>query len=208
MKHTVALKQSHEFRRLYAKGKSAAALPGGLLPENRTGGNRLGLTVGKKGGGRRWCATKVRRRIREIYRTNEGRINPAMTSWWWRGSVRSLPLCQAGGLLSQADGQAGLAPGEEEAREARVLLSLIDFTEVCVTWAAALLPFYPHLLGLHALGGGKIGACKGGWLSGVSSNVSPFTGRSPSNTTRSLRATKKWRPNGYLVLRTHALCGC
>ena len=47
MKHTVALKQNHEFRRLYSKGKSAVTPYLALYyRKNRLGYNRLGITTG------------------------------------------------------------------------------------------------------------------------------------------------------------------
>lgn len=71
MKHTVALKQNHEFRRLYNKGKSAVS-PYFAIYCRKTNRpySRLGITTGVKLGN----AVKrnfVRRRIRELYRTNE-----------------------------------------------------------------------------------------------------------------------------------------
>ena len=76
MEHTVSLKQNHAFRRLYAKGKSAA-LPCLVLysRKNRLGVNRLGFTTGVKLG-KAVVRNRVRRRLREVYRTNEGRILP------------------------------------------------------------------------------------------------------------------------------------
>ena len=76
MKHTVALKQNHEFRRLYNKGKSAVARYCAVYcRKNRREVSRLGITTGVK-----LCNSvkrnRVRRRIRELYRTNEGRILP------------------------------------------------------------------------------------------------------------------------------------
>ena len=76
MKHTVSLKQNHEFRRLYHKGKSAVS-PYFAIYCRRTGRpeSRLGITTGVKLG----HAVKrnfVRRRIRELYRTNESRFSP------------------------------------------------------------------------------------------------------------------------------------
>ena len=74
MKHTVSLKHNHEFRRLYQKGKSAVSpCLAVYCRKNRRQGNRLGITTGVKLG----CAVRrnqVRRRIREIYRTNEDRL--------------------------------------------------------------------------------------------------------------------------------------
>lgn len=74
MEHTVTLKQNHEFRRLYARGKSAVA-PGLAVycRKNRSGGNRIGFTTGTKLG-KAVVRNQVRRRLREIYRTNEGRF--------------------------------------------------------------------------------------------------------------------------------------
>lgn len=76
MKFTVALKQNHEFRRLYNKGKSAVS-PYFAIYCRKTGreGSRLGITTGVKLGN----AVKrnfVRRRIRELYRTNESKFLP------------------------------------------------------------------------------------------------------------------------------------
>lgn len=76
MKHTVSLKQNHEFRRLYHKGKSAVS-PYFAIYCRKTGRpeSRLGITTGVKLG----HAVKrnfVRRRIRELYRTNESRFAP------------------------------------------------------------------------------------------------------------------------------------
>ncbi len=49
MKHTVALKQNHEFRRLYSKGRSAVS-PYFVLycRPNRRSYSRLGITTGVK----------------------------------------------------------------------------------------------------------------------------------------------------------------
>ena len=76
MKNTVSLKQNHEFRRLYHKGKSAVS-PFFAIYCRKTGRpeSRLGITTGVKLG----HAVKrnfVRRRIRELYRTNESKFLP------------------------------------------------------------------------------------------------------------------------------------
>ena len=76
MRYTVALKQNHEFRRLYQKGKSAVS-PFFAIYCRRNGRsqNRLGITTGVKLGN----AVKrnfARRRIRELYRTNESKFTP------------------------------------------------------------------------------------------------------------------------------------
>lgn len=76
MQHTVSLKQNHEFRRLYNRGKSAVS-PYFAIYCRKTGRDysRLGITTGVKLGN----AVKrnfVRRRIRALYRTNEAGLQP------------------------------------------------------------------------------------------------------------------------------------
>ena len=74
MKKTVPLKENHLFRRAYSRGKTAADSRLALyVRRNGQRGSRLGLTVSTKVG----CAVvrnRVRRRLREIYRLNEGRL--------------------------------------------------------------------------------------------------------------------------------------
>ncbi len=76
MQHTVSMKENHLFRRLYAKGKSAAvpALAVYVRP-NHSRRNRLGITVGTKVG-KAVRRNKVRRRIREAYRIHECQMSP------------------------------------------------------------------------------------------------------------------------------------
>lgn len=62
------IKENHIFRRLYAKGKSAAT--GSIvlyIRRNGRKGNRLGLTVSTKVG-KAVVRNRVRRRLREVYR--------------------------------------------------------------------------------------------------------------------------------------------
>ena len=75
MKHTVSLKQNHEFRRLYNKGKSVAG-PYLVLYCRKTNRpvSRLGLTTGVKLG-KAVQRNRVRRRLREIYRTHEAEFS-------------------------------------------------------------------------------------------------------------------------------------
>lgn len=68
MNKTVTIKQNHEFRRLYNKGKSAVS-PSMVIycRKSRLDHNRLGITVSTKLG----CAVKrnrARRRLRELFR--------------------------------------------------------------------------------------------------------------------------------------------
>lgn len=71
MKHTVALKQNHEFRRLYSKGKSAVSPYFAIYcRKNHREMSRLGITTGVKLGNA-VKRNRVRRRIRALYRTNE-----------------------------------------------------------------------------------------------------------------------------------------
>ena len=76
MKHTVALKQNHEFRRLYSKGRNAAS-PYFAVYCRKTGRpySRLGLTTGVKLGNA-VKRNRVRRRMRKLYRTNESKLRP------------------------------------------------------------------------------------------------------------------------------------
>jgi len=70
MKARVTLKKNSDFRRLYAKGKSAVTpyLVVYARP-NKRGENRLGYTVSTKLG-HAVVRNRVRRRLREIYRLN------------------------------------------------------------------------------------------------------------------------------------------
>ena len=76
MKHTVSLKLNHEFRRLYNKGRTAASpYMAVYCRKTRLPYSRLGLTTGVKLG-KAVKRNRVRRRLREIYRTNEARLIP------------------------------------------------------------------------------------------------------------------------------------
>lgn len=71
MQFSKSLKQSHLFRRLYHKGRSAAN--GYLVLYCRRSGsteNRVGLTVSTKLG-HAVVRNRIRRRLREIYRLHE-----------------------------------------------------------------------------------------------------------------------------------------
>ena len=71
MKRATTLKKNYEFRRVYKKGKSgASSLLAVYARPNRSGKNRLGLTVGAKLGNA-VTRNRVRRRLREIYRLSQ-----------------------------------------------------------------------------------------------------------------------------------------
>ena len=70
----VSLKENRLFRRLYAKGKTAASpYLAVYCRRNGTKGNRLGITVSTKLGNA-VKRNRVRRRLREVYRLNEHRL--------------------------------------------------------------------------------------------------------------------------------------
>ena len=74
MKRATTLKMNYEFRRVYNRGKS------GVSPflvvyarQNKSGKNRLGVTVSAKLG-KAVVRNRVRRRLREIYRLSQPRM--------------------------------------------------------------------------------------------------------------------------------------
>ena len=74
MKRSVTIKQNYEFRRLYAKGKSAVT-PSLVMycRKNGRGHNRLGVTVSTKLG-HAVVRNRARRRLREMFRLSQGRM--------------------------------------------------------------------------------------------------------------------------------------
>lgn len=74
MVFSVSLKNNYEFRRLYAKGKTAGTSRLVIYcRKNNSSGNRLGITVSTKIG-KAIHRNRIRRRLREIYRLNEPKI--------------------------------------------------------------------------------------------------------------------------------------
>jgi len=74
MTFTTPLKKNHEFKRLYSKGKSVASSFAVIYcRRNGSAENRLGLSVSTKLGGA-VQRNRVRRRLKEIYRINEGKV--------------------------------------------------------------------------------------------------------------------------------------
>ena len=75
MKFSKSLKLNHVFRRLYHTSGQANSYLVLYARPNRLTTNRVGITVGKKLG-KAVIRNRVRRRLREIYRTNELRLAP------------------------------------------------------------------------------------------------------------------------------------
>ena len=75
MKFSSSLKLNHIFRRLYSASGQANSYLVLYARKNRTGTNRVGITVSKKLG-HAVVRNRVRRRLREVYRLNESRFQP------------------------------------------------------------------------------------------------------------------------------------
>ena len=75
MEFSSALKLNHIFRRLYATTAYANSYLVLYARKNRTGTNRVGITVSKKLG-HAVVRNRVRRRLREVYRLNEASFQP------------------------------------------------------------------------------------------------------------------------------------
>ena len=75
MKFSTSLKFNHIFQRLYRSRGQADGLLVLYARRNRTGVNRVGVTVGKKLG-KAHIRNRVRRRVREVYRLNEDKFQP------------------------------------------------------------------------------------------------------------------------------------
>ena len=75
MKFSTSLKFNHIFQRLYRTGGQANGYLVLYARKNRTGSNRVGITVSKKLG-KAHVRNRVRRRIREVYRLSEEQFQP------------------------------------------------------------------------------------------------------------------------------------
>ena len=75
MKFSSSLKLNHIFRRLYSASGQANSIMVLYARKNRTGTNRVGITVSKKLG-HAVVRNRVRRRLREVYRLNEAKFQP------------------------------------------------------------------------------------------------------------------------------------
>ena len=114
MKYSVSLKSNRDFRRLYSRGKRAVSPTLVLyVQRNRSGCNRLGITVSKKLGNA-VARNKVRRRLREIYRLHERQIVRgydlvvvsrvrACTADYHQLEAAFLSACAQLGLLTEGD---------------------------------------------------------------------------------------------------------
>ena len=75
MKFSSSLKLNHIFQRLYRTSGQANGYLVLYARKNRTGTNRVGITVSKKLG-KANVRNRVRRRLREVYRLNEEKFQP------------------------------------------------------------------------------------------------------------------------------------
>ena len=75
MKFSTSLKLNHIFRRLYHTNGFADSCLVLYARKNRSGMNRVGITVSKKLG-KAHVRNRTRRRIREVYRLNEACFRP------------------------------------------------------------------------------------------------------------------------------------
>ena len=75
MKYSSSLKLNHIFQRLYHTKGVADGYLVLYARKNRTGQNRVGITVSKKLG-KAHIRNRVRRRFREVYRLNEDKFLP------------------------------------------------------------------------------------------------------------------------------------
>ena len=75
MKFSSSLKLNHIFQRLYRTSGHASGYLVLYARRNRTGTNRVGITVSKKLG-KAHIRNRVRRRLREVYRLNEAQFQP------------------------------------------------------------------------------------------------------------------------------------
>ena len=115
MKSTVTIKNNYEFHRLYTRGKSAGSpLLVIYCRKNRRAGCRIGVTVSKKLG-HAVMRNKIRRRIREIYRTTQDRLLPGfdLVVVARRGSV-SASYWDLNADFLRLSGRLGLIQGEQK----------------------------------------------------------------------------------------------
>jgi len=113
VKESVTIKNNHEFRRMYAKGKNAVT-PGVVVycRRNRLDHNRLGVTVSTKVG-KAVVRNLVRRRLREIFRLNQDKLLQGYDMIVIaRVRTPSVPYRKLNGMFLRACGQLGLIKEE------------------------------------------------------------------------------------------------
>ena len=113
MKFSTSLKLNHIFRRLYHTSGFADGYLALYARRNRTGSNRVGITVSKKLG-HAVVRNRVRRRLREVYRLNEERFTPGwdivvvarsrcIGADFGKLTQSYLSLCERAGLLRREE---------------------------------------------------------------------------------------------------------
>lgn len=114
MKFSTSLKNNYEFRRLYSKGKSASTpILVVYCRKNGRNYNQVGITVSNKIG-KAVHRNRVRRRLREIYRTNEEKLQRGLDivlvarvrsryTTYWELEKAFLAACEKLGILSGAE---------------------------------------------------------------------------------------------------------
>ena len=114
MEYSCSLKLNHIFRRLYSTKGNANSYFVLYARRNRTGMNRVGITVSKKLG-HAVVRNRTRRRIREIYRLHEEAFLPgwdivavarsrAVDADFSKLTGAFLSLAKKAGLLCQEEG--------------------------------------------------------------------------------------------------------
>ena len=115
MKFSCSLKLNHIFQRLYRTSGQADGLLVLYARRNRTGMNRVGITVSKKLG-HAVVRNRTRRRLREVYRLNEQRFLPgydivvvartrAVEAPFDALTASYLALAKKAGILRQTEGK-------------------------------------------------------------------------------------------------------
>ena len=162
------MKENHEFRRLYQQGRIRRAADGMVLycRKNRLGHNRLGLTVIRQSWVMPWSATGLRRRLREVYRLQSGRLRQGYDMILVaRGTD---PDCLAGQELERHLScvfAGSWSCWEDTVMMKQVLLALVRFYQVAISPYRPPCCRYIPTCSQYALEAiEKYGALKGGWL--------------------------------------------
>ena len=113
MKFSSSLKLNHIFKRLYHTNGFGNGYLVLYARKNRTGTNRVGITVSKKLG-KAHIRNRVRRRLREVYRLN----NPALKQGWdiilvGRGRTATVPWKELNATYLRLCKKLSLLEGQE-----------------------------------------------------------------------------------------------